>query len=606
MRWPIDRHRSAWPRPPRRRSAACSPACARGGGRASSATTARRSPAPTWSPPATRSCPSMVERDPEWAGWCARAGQRQRPRRDGRRPGRPARRRRARDASLRRPGAAPGCAEAARGVGRAGARRAHPARRARPRCRSPRSAAPTHPVPGGGGRPGARRAAHRRPRRRLAARLRRPAVGLDHRTAPPRELRPIGRGRRAAPARRRPRTSAWPASSARWACWPRPAAAAPMLDVAAVPRPAGATVGDWLTCFPGFAMLTADRPGRAAAAAPARPTTAGLRRARPPARRRPALARRVARPTAVRRRRSPDWDQRQEHAEHDRRGSPRSPRTASAATSTSALRRRSTALHRPRPARAACGLLALPEAALGGYLADLASGGDGSRRDALPPAAATSTARRSRRVAALAGDMVVVRRVLRVRRRPALQHRGRACTGDGVLGVAPQGAPAARRGRTATRPATGSRAFDTPVGRLGMLICYDKAFPEAARTLALDGAEIIACLSAWPASRTDRRARPGRGPLDPALRPVRPGPRAGEPGGLGVVQPGRHVRLAALRRQRQGRRPGRRGAGHHRRRRPGVAVADVDVAARSLAGARRVMAHLRTAVPRPTAHRCPR
>ena len=25
----------------------------------------------TWSPPATRSCPSMVERDPEWAGWCA-------------------------------------------------------------------------------------------------------------------------------------------------------------------------------------------------------------------------------------------------------------------------------------------------------------------------------------------------------------------------------------------------------------------------------------------------------------------------------------------------------------------------------------------------------
>jgi putative N-acetyltransferase (TIGR04045 family) len=33
------------------------------------------------------------------------------------------------------------------------------------------------------------------------------------------------------------------------------------LDVAAVPRPAGATVGDWLTCFPGYAMLTADRPG---------------------------------------------------------------------------------------------------------------------------------------------------------------------------------------------------------------------------------------------------------------------------------------------------------------------------------------------------------
>jgi len=32
------------------------------------------------------------------------------------------------------------------------------------------------------------------------------------------------------------------------------------LEVAAVPRPAGATVGDWLTCFPGYAMITADRP----------------------------------------------------------------------------------------------------------------------------------------------------------------------------------------------------------------------------------------------------------------------------------------------------------------------------------------------------------
>lgn len=35
-----------------------------------------------------------------------------------------------------------------------------------------------------------------------------------------------------------------------------------VLDVEAVPRPIGATAGDWFTCFPGFAMLTADRPGR--------------------------------------------------------------------------------------------------------------------------------------------------------------------------------------------------------------------------------------------------------------------------------------------------------------------------------------------------------
>ncbi|GAB3596563.1 MSMEG_0567/sll0787 family protein [Microbacterium tumbae] len=34
------------------------------------------------------------------------------------------------------------------------------------------------------------------------------------------------------------------------------------IDVSAVPAPADAAFGDWLTCFPGFGMLTADRPGR--------------------------------------------------------------------------------------------------------------------------------------------------------------------------------------------------------------------------------------------------------------------------------------------------------------------------------------------------------
>jgi selenophosphate synthetase-related protein len=33
------------------------------------------------------------------------------------------------------------------------------------------------------------------------------------------------------------------------------------LDVAAIPRPVGADMGSWMTCFPGFGMLTADRRG---------------------------------------------------------------------------------------------------------------------------------------------------------------------------------------------------------------------------------------------------------------------------------------------------------------------------------------------------------
>jgi predicted amidohydrolase len=36
-----------------------------------------------------------------------------------------------------------------------------------------------------------------------------------------------------------------------------------------------------------------------------------------------------------------------------------------------------------------------------------------------------------------------------------------------------------------------------------MMICYDKAFPESARALALDGAEIGVCVSAWPGARTN-------------------------------------------------------------------------------------------------------
>ncbi|MDE0805803.1 MAG: carbon-nitrogen hydrolase family protein, partial [Acidimicrobiales bacterium] len=46
--------------------------------------------------------------------------------------------------------------------------------------------------------------------------------------------------------------------------------------------------------------------------------------------------------------------------------------------------------------------------------------------------------------------------------------------------------------------------IDTPVGRIGVLVDYDKTFPEAARTLAVKGAQVFAVPCAWPASRTNR------------------------------------------------------------------------------------------------------
>ncbi|KAI1503493.1 putative hydrolase, carbon-nitrogen family [Biscogniauxia marginata] len=41
------------------------------------------------------------------------------------------------------------------------------------------------------------------------------------------------------------------------------------------------------------------------------------------------------------------------------------------------------------------------------------------------------------------------------------------------------------------------RAFDTPLGRVGLLICWDIAFPEAFRELISDGAQIICVPSFW-------------------------------------------------------------------------------------------------------------
>ena len=40
--------------------------------------------------------------------------------------------------------------------------------------------------------------------------------------------------------------------------------------------------------------------------------------------------------------------------------------------------------------------------------------------------------------------------------------------------------------------------FDTPLGRIGMLICYDKMWPESCRELTLRGADILVMPTAWP------------------------------------------------------------------------------------------------------------
>jgi predicted amidohydrolase len=162
------------------------------------------------------------------------------------------------------------------------------------------------------------------------------------------------------------------------------------------------------------------------------------------------------------------------------------------------LQRIATLIEHSRQAGAA--LLVLPDATLGGYLADIRSPGP----DALPPAL-ESGSEYIRKVSALAAEMVVCLGYCEAA--GPLAYNAAVCvTGDGVLG----------RHRKVHQPpgeaavyaaGDGFTAFDTPAGRLGMLIDYDKTFPEAARSLALDGAQLVACLSAWPTSITNRAPR---------------------------------------------------------------------------------------------------
>ncbi|MBI3547998.1 MAG: carbon-nitrogen hydrolase family protein [Elusimicrobia bacterium] len=44
----------------------------------------------------------------------------------------------------------------------------------------------------------------------------------------------------------------------------------------------------------------------------------------------------------------------------------------------------------------------------------------------------------------------------------------------------------------------GFPVFDTPLGKLGILICYDGSFPEACRALKLSGAQLLCLPTNWP------------------------------------------------------------------------------------------------------------
>jgi predicted amidohydrolase len=151
-------------------------------------------------------------------------------------------------------------------------------------------------------------------------------------------------------------------------------------------------------------------------------------------------------------------------------------------------------------ARDGVDLLVFPDASLGGYLGDLRHPDPAE----LPPAL-HSDGPELAAIAAAAGEMTVC--IGYTEAVGDQRYNTAVCvSGDGILGSHRKVHQPAGES-LAYAAGDGFSSFDTPVGRLGMLIDYDKTFPESARTLALDGARVIAALSAWPASVTDRAAR---------------------------------------------------------------------------------------------------
>lgn len=73
-----------------------------------------------------------------------------------------------------------------------------------------------------------------------------------------------------------------------------------------------------------------------------------------------------------------------------------------------------------------------------------------------------------------------------------------------IMGVVRKGLLWGREHNIFTEARLEYPTFDSSVGKIGVLICYEMEFPETSRLLALEGAEIIICPSVWSMSASHR------------------------------------------------------------------------------------------------------
>jgi predicted amidohydrolase len=169
-------------------------------------------------------------------------------------------------------------------------------------------------------------------------------------------------------------------------------------------------------------------------------------------------------------------------------------------------------------ARAGATLAVFPECCLQGYPADFRASSPGDALDrfyatAEPVAAGAHVAQ----VVAAAAErgVWVVFGLNEATARPGVVYNTMVLAGpDGIAGTY------RKVHVTITEQVFWRRGDDwpvlqTPFGRVGMLICYDKAWPEACRELTLRGADLLVMSTAWP------RQRPGTGDEDIMLEHYR-------------------------------------------------------------------------------------
>lgn len=147
--------------------------------------------------------------------------------------------------------------------------------------------------------------------------------------------------------------------------------------------------------------------------------------------------------------------------------------------------------------------MVLPEAAVGGYLSSLGNHGDTVKttQRSLPPAIRLDGPEIAR-IQQIIGDLVIAIGFCELAEDGETRYNTAAVLdGHRIYGTYRKVHQPLGEGMSYSA-GSGYGVFDTPIGRVGLQICYDKAFPEAARLMALDGAQIIASLSAWPAART--------------------------------------------------------------------------------------------------------